>query len=90
MKENNIVYEILVDSADDNGNSFIETKLYYNIEDAVAHFNETIEDFEKECLSSYEPDDYVIERDDNNYSWYEDGYYSANHFDVTLRQRKVL
>lgn len=89
MKENNIVYEILVDSVDD-GDDFIETKLFYNVDDAIAYFNKVIEDFEKDCLSSYEPDDYVVERDDMFYSWYEDGYYSVNHFDVTLRQRKVL
>ena len=89
MKENDIVYEILVDSVDD-GDDFIETKLFYNVDDAITYFNRVIEDFEKDCLSSYEPDDYVVERDDMFYSWYEDGYYSTNHFDVTLRQRKVL
>lgn len=89
MKENDIVYEILVDSVDD-GNDFIGTTLFYNVDDAIAHFNKTIEVFEERCLSSYEPDDYVIERDDKNYSWYEDGCYSVNHFDVTLRQRRVL
>lgn len=85
----NIVYEVLVDSIDDNCFNFIETTLYYKKEDAVMHFNKTIEDFEKDCLSSYEPDDYVIERDDNNYSWYEDGYYSANHFDVSIKEKEV-
>ena len=86
---NNIVYEVLVDSIDDSGCSFIETTLYYKKEDAIAHFNKTIEDFENDCLSSYDPEDYVIERDDNNYSWYEDGYYSANHFDVSIKEKEV-
>lgn len=90
MKENNIVYEIKVDSQDDNGFSFIKTTLYYNIADAVAHFNKTISDFEKDCLSSYDPEDYVIEKSNNSYSWYEDGFYSSNHFDVTLTQKEVL
>lgn len=89
MKENDIVYEVLVESVDD-GDDFIETKLFYNVDDAIAHFNKTIEAFEEDCLSSYEPDDYIVERDDMFYSWYEDGYYSVNHFDVTLRQKKVL
>lgn len=86
---NNIVYEVLVDSLDDNGCSFIESTLYYKKEDALAHFNKTIEDFEKDCLSSYDPEDYVIDRDDGIYSWYEDGCYSENHFDVTLKEKEV-
>lgn len=85
----NKVYEVLVDSLDGDGCSFIETTLYYKKEDAVAHFNKTIEDFEKDCLSSYDPGDYVIDRDEDVYSWYEEGCYSENHFDVILKEKEV-
>lgn len=85
----NIVYEVLVDSVDDNGCSFIETTLYYKKEDAMAHMRAVIDDFEKDCLSSYDPEDYVIEDDGEFYSWYEDGYYSVNHFDVSVKQKEV-
>lgn len=86
---NNIVYEVLVDSIDDNGFNFIETTLYYKKEDAVTHFNKTIEDFEKDCLSSYDPDYYVIDRDEDIYSWYADGCYFENHFDVSIKEKGV-
>ena len=89
MKDN-IVYEVLVDSIDDKGFSFIETKLYYKREDAIAHMNEVIEDFENTCLDSYDAEDYVIERDEDCYSWFEEGYYSVNHFDVKVEQKEVL
>lgn len=85
----NKVYEVLVDSIDDNGFNFIESTLYYNKEDAITHFNKTIEDFEKDCLSSYDPEYYVIDRDENIYSWYAEGCYSENHFDVTLKEKEV-
>ena len=90
MKGNNIVYQVLIDSRDDDGTSFIETKLFYNVDDAIKHFNEVVNDFEKDCLDCYEPEDYIIERCDSSYSWYEDGYYSRNHYDVTLTQKEIL
>lgn len=89
MKENNIVYQVLIDSIDDDGTAFIETKLFYNVGDAIKHFNDVVNDFEKDCLDCYEPEDYVIEKDERFYSWYPDGYYSQNHFDVSVTQKEV-
>ena len=72
----------------DNGS---DTNIYTTREKALEDFNEQIRNARIDMNYDEEDEDSNIieELDENNYSIYEDGYYSRNHINIRIEEKEV-
>lgn len=81
--DNDSVYEVVVEDCIDGDTTTI-TKLFRTFEDAQKYMNNKIEIFEIEA-----PDLPLQDKGENFVSYYEDGWYNDNHYDITIFEKEI-
>ena len=83
------VYVVHIDSYSGEGSSIDAFKVFATREQAREHLKKCRDDFEGEDLDYYDPEDYIIEDDDDSYTWYIDGQYDQDHYCISIHELEV-
>ena len=84
MNNKNIVYVVVIEDVCEES-FWSNVEVFRTLKTARAHMDKLIEDFELEDLK----DGMIVIRDRLSYSCFEAGYYSTNHYDITINEREV-
>ena len=85
----NKVYVVHIDSYSGEGSSIDAFKVFATREQAREHLKKCRDDFEGEDLDYYDPEDYIIEDDEDSYTWYIDGQYDQDHYCISIHELEV-
>jgi hypothetical protein len=83
------VYVVHIDSYSGEGSSIDAFKVFSTREKAREHLKKCRDDFEGEDLDYYDPEDYIIEDDEDSYTWYIDGQYDQDHYCISIHELEV-
>lgn len=81
--DNDSVYEVVIEDCID-GETNTKTELFKTFEDAQEYMNNKIEIFN--------PEQYGLplqDKGENFVSYYEDGWYNDNHYDITIFEKEI-
>lgn len=81
--DNDSVYEVVVEDCID-GDRTTRTELFRTFEDAQEYMNNKIEIFEIES-----PNLPLQDKGENFVSYYKDGWYNDNHYDITIFEKEI-
>ena len=81
--DNDRVYEVVVEDCVD-GDTTTRTELFKTFEDAQEYMNNKIEMFEEKEL-----DLPLQDKGEKFVSYYKDGWYNDNHYDITIFEKEI-
>lgn len=82
------VYVLTIDDLDENYGSMINTLVFSTLEKAKEHLEKLKLDFL--ANTNLDEEKTVIEEEEMSWTWYYDGDYNSNHYQLWIEEKEIL